>query len=458
MTNDIVQVNVSQIIAPEPNTRQERGAILSQGGTTTAQGTKTLITQLSDLEDVLTPPGPIVAIAWSGGTVTVTTEPLGANYTTGDTFLVTIADVTPSAYNGNFMATVTNNTHFTFPLVSDPGSETVLGTWVPANAASLQKKINTFFGQGSAQAVYILELGPISNGAAIAYLTTWLADNIGFFYSYFVPRGWDGLSDFITLLNTFLNTTAQTYFFVTTKTDTYTNYAGMKCVFALIESPRAPTDEYSIAAPFWVSLHYRPSGSNRVTPLAFSFLFGVTAYPTPGNGALFTALKAAGVNWVGTGGEGGISGTILQWGTMMDVRPFNYWYSVDWTQINIDLNIANAVINGSNNPANPLYFNQNGIDRLQKVGASTLSQGVTYGLILGRVVQTALDQPGYDEALDNGDFAGQAAINAVPFVPYNQAHPSNYRIGKYNGFAVVMTPLRGFDQITFNVSVTDFVA
>jgi hypothetical protein len=274
-----------------------------------------------------------------------------------------------------------------------------------------------------------------------------------------VPKSWGNgdTSDFTTLLASYENTTAKTYFFVTTDADSYTDFADKKCVVALIESPNAPSTEFSLASVFYVTLHYNPSTTNKVTPLSFAYVFGVTPYPSPGNGPLFTALKAAGVNWISNGAEGGISNTMVVWGTTMDVRPFNYWYSVDWTQINIDLDLSNAIINGSNDPINPLYFNQNGIDRLQNVAANTLSRGVTFGMILGRVTQVALDGPDFLVALDDDDFAGQTVINAVPFIPYNLENPSDYKIGRYSGFSVVMTPLRGFDQIVFNVNVTDFV-
>jgi L-aminopeptidase/D-esterase-like protein len=79
-----------------------------------------------------------------------------------------------------------------------------------------------------------------------------------------------------------------------------------------------------------------------------------------------------------------------------------WWYGIDWSQINSDITVANAVINGSNNPANPLYLNQDGINRLQGVGAQTLSNLITYGLAAGTVVQTALDPVALQTAINNG--------------------------------------------------------
>lgn len=461
MTNTIVTVNVTQTIAPTPSKLQQTGAIISQGGTTTAPGTKTLLTQLSDLEAVLVTPKPLASLVWSGGVVTATTaSPHG--YSIGAMFRVTIAGELPTGYNGTFLITITGTTTFTYALIVDPGSETQTGTYVPFHATELNNAATTFFAQGSAQAVYVLEVGPGQAADGVSYLSTWLTDNSNpqFFYSFLVPKSWgqSGPSSFLTLLASYENTTAKTYFFVTTSADSYTDFSDKKCVISLIESPDASSTEFSLAAVFYVTLHYNPSSTNKVPPLSFSYVYGVTPYPSSGNGPLFTQLKAAGVNWISSGAEGGISNTMIVWGTTMDVRPFNYWYSIDWTQINIDLDLSNAIINGSNDPINPLYYNQNGIDRLQNVAANTLSRGVTYGLILGRVVQTGLDAPDFLQALDDDDFIAQTVINAIPFIPYNEENPSDYKIGKYAGFSVVMTPLRGFDQIVFNINVTDFVA
>ncbi|MEJ0017534.1 MAG: hypothetical protein WDN25_13405 [Acetobacteraceae bacterium] len=453
----IVTVNVSQNIAPIPDGLQKTGAFISQGGTTTAPGTLTLLTQLSDLTPVRSVPRALATVTWSGGTVTATTTaPHG--YATGLIFPIAIAGVTPAAYNGTYTCTITGASAFTYAKVSDPGSQTVAGTFVPAASAELLSMATTFFGQGASVSVYVLELGPGSVTAGVAALTAYLTANPNTIYSFLVPRAWDANADFLALVADFESTTAKQYFWVTTTLDNYDSYTAlMKDVIALVEAPGIPATEFSLAAPFWVALHYAPSTTNKVTPFAFSYLFGVTPYPTHGNNATLTALKNANVNYVGTGAEGGISTAILLWGTTMDGRDFTYWYSVDWVQINIQLSISNAVINGSNNPINPLYYNQDGINRLQAVAARVLSSAVTFGLALGTVVQTDLDTTDLSDAIASGAFAAKAVVNAVPFVPYASANPSDYRIGLYAGLAAIYIPARGFIHIIFNLNVTDFV-
>lgn len=454
--SQIVVINVSQTQAPSPAGLQNSGAFVSQGGTTTLAGVQSLVTQLADLTAILSPALALSNISWASSLVTaVTAAPHGIP--NGTQFWVVIAGVAPAGYNGLYLATVTTGSHLTYALVSNPGTVTAEGTYQNATAAELLEMGTTFFANGSGQSVYVNELGVGSPAQGVTALGAWIAANPGVYYSYLVPREWGGESTFVTLANTFTATNAKTYFFTTMTNGNYASFADLKCVVGEIESPGVGATEFSLAAAFYKTLSYRPSNTNRVTPLAFSFQFGVTEYPAAGNNALFTAWKAAGVNWIGDGAEGGISDTILFFGTTMDGRPWNYWYSADWGAINLQRDIANAVINGSNDSAAPLYLDQPGINTLEAVGARTLRNGASFGLVLGTVVQTELDGQAFQTNVENGVYAGQAVINAVPFTTYYDANPGDFKVGIYAGFAAAYAPLRGFEQIIFNLNITDFV-
>jgi hypothetical protein len=458
MGTPIVTVNVTQTVAGLPNTLQQKGAFISQGATNTASETVSMLTQLADLTALLKTPLALTSLSWAGGVVTATTAaPHG--YADNAVLPFTIAGATPAGFNGTFDCTITGASTFTYALQVDPGAETAPGTFVPAAVAELKAMATTFFAQGLSQAVSVLELGPGSAAQGVAALDAYITANPNIFYSYLVPRSWDAEADFLAMLADFEATTSRTYFFVTTTTETYQNYTDvMKCVFALVEAPKLPATEFSLAAAFCVTLHYRPSTTNRVTKTAFAFLFGVTPYPTVGTSALLTALKNASINYVGTGAEGGITNTILFWGTTKDGHDFTYWYSVDWVQTTVDQAIANAIINGSNNPANPLYYNQDGINRLQAVAAATMASGVSFGLVLNGPVQTGLPGPDLSEGLNAGNFAGETVVNAVPFLVYTADNPNDYQLGRYTGFTIVYTPTGGFTAIVFNVIVTQFVS
>lgn len=543
MTNPIVSVNVNVLAAPTPATLQKTGAFISQGATNTTPGTKSLLTQLSDLTPLLKGALALTSLAWSGGVVTATAAaPHGL--TNGDTLPITIAGETPAAYNGTFTATVTGASTFTYPLASNPGAQSVAGVYTLEDVAELTAMATTFFAQGAQQSVYVLELGSGNASDGVTFLTAWIAANPGVFYSYLVPRYWDGNASFLTMLSQFTGTTKKTYFFVTSSLQNWQLYGAYKSAIVMIEAPAygvwpanvltalsqsggdgtattttahgvvpgqyftlsgntpaawngtylallgttgstlkfavsssigaesvlgslaasqyssagVPATELSHAADFWVTLNYKPSSANRVTPLNLSYLFGVTAFPTQGNAALLSALNTANINVVGTGAQGGISSTILIGGNVMDGKPFNYWYSVDWVQINVPRNITAALIAGANNPQNPVYFNQPGINGLQQVAVSTMNQGITNGLVLNPVKVTTLNALDFQTALDADTFSGFSVVNAEPFADYVAENPADYPAGVYDGFSIDYTPLIGFESITVNISVSQFAS
>ena len=225
-----------------------------------------------------------------------------------------------------------------------------------------------------------------------------------------------------------------------------------------VASPGVPSTEFSAAAAFWTVLSWNASSANRVRPLTFAFMFGTTPFPLQGNSSILATLLAANVNYIGTGSEGGIATQILRNGRTMDGNQFNWWYSIDWTQINGDLALSNAVINGSNNLISPLWYNQDGIDTLAGVLSSTIKQGISAGLILGTLNQVALDSMTFATNVENGIYSGQAVVNAVPFATYIAANPNNYKPGIYGGFSVAFTPQTGFQQIILNLQAIQFGA
>ena len=66
----IVQVNVTEQVAPAPSTLQGTGAFISQGATNTAVNTRSLLTQLSDLTPLLMAPIPLASLSASSTTAT----------------------------------------------------------------------------------------------------------------------------------------------------------------------------------------------------------------------------------------------------------------------------------------------------------------------------------------------------------------------------------------------------
>jgi hypothetical protein len=466
----ITVVNVSQQQGPTPSTLQQSGAFVSQGATTLTAGTFSLLAAASSLTPLLPSTKALATLTWASGTVTAIAS-AAHGFTVGDTLQLTISGVTPSGYNGTYLVTVTTATAFTYVLASSPGLETVPGAYTEEDVAELVAMNTTFWAQGSSVLVWVLELGPGNAVDGIAALQSFMVANPNVFYSYLLPHSWGvAPTTYTTLCKNYNGTTAKTYFHITTtlayyQANTTVFSSTLKSGLVSIEAPTVaaaaaaglPT-EFSAAARFWVTLSQNPSSSQQVPQLAFTYVYGVTAYPQMGNNALFVTLKAANIGVIGTGAEGGITNTILLYGRCLDGNDFQaYWFAVDWWQINLDLNTSNAVINGSNSRLAPLKNNQSGINALQAVAGNTMQSAIAFSLAVGTLVLTQMTGTAFALAVEQGQFAGFVVVNAVPFASYNTLSPGDYGIGRYAGLSVAAAPQLGFDQIIYNVEVANFV-
>lgn len=454
----IVKMNVSESLASTPNVLQQTGAIISQGATSLASGSYSLLTAASGLTPLLAPALSISSLAWTSGTVLATTTAAIPGLSVGDTFITTIAGAAPTAFNGTYKTTVTGASTFTYALATNPGTETSPGTYTPPNQGELIAMVDTYFGQGTNNGVYVLELGAGDGTAGPPALTTFINANPGIFYSYLVPRNWDATAALLSLLAGYEAIDSQTYFYITTTSANLSNYTStMKCVLALVEAPSIPLTEFTLAADFAHNLAYAPTSSNKMTPNAFSYQYGVTAYPSQGNASTLAAILAADASFIGTGAEGGLSQTLIRNGTTADGEDFAWWYSADWLQINTDRAVSAAIINGSNNTLAPLYYNQSGINTLQDTVVEVVKQAIAAGLANGTIIQTALDPATFAANLKAGLYAGMNVVNAVPFPIYTQQNPNDYGNKKYAGLSVVYIPMNGFTQVVINVDVTNLI-
>lgn len=367
-----------------------------------------------------------------------TTSPTGGAFpeAPGTPFTVIIAGATPAGYNGTFAATITSGTTFTYPLATSPGVESVAGTYTLPSVGFLIDAFTSFFAQGTSVGAYVLELGPeASDAAGIAALQTWITNNDQpqQFYAYLLPGAWD--KDDAAGLNTFCANYSSAqglhYFFVTTTTANLPTYAGTKSVFAVVPSPTAAPGEHDASGPFYQWLVNNPGPANKLAPMSFRFLFGITSWVQKGNGATINGILSAFGNIALQAAEGGLSNVALYKGTTMDGQQAAAWYGIDWVQIQEKQALAAAIINGSNqNP--PLLYDQNGINTLQAVAQGIANNAVAFGC------------------------ANSAVVTAVPFADYVAANPNDYAAGIYKGLACTMTTQNGFLSITFNLSAVQF--
>jgi hypothetical protein len=495
--NAIVTVHVSIIEAPTPINYQRTGAFVSFGATNLPAGSTSLLSQWSDIESLIYNPSAISNAVWGAGVVTVTTAAPLPHGAVGDVIPIDLNGFNPTALNGTGFvnATVTGASTFTYPLTANPGTIQTMGTYQYANSIELSQMATTYFGQGNEVGVWILELG-YQNSATncVTALTTWLNNNPKTIYGFMMPRrfGSDPTilgtaavpTAFTNLLKTYQAPEKMEYFWLTVTPATMTNLfqvgqlgsggtkgtgSSFKNVLQMVEDPiltdptqeniTDPGGEFTMAAMFYNALAYRPSNTNRISPMAFKYLYGVTEYTQKNNGPLLLSFKSANTNYVSTGAEGGISFTMVYEGVTMDGHDyFNWWYTIDWVQIEVNLNLSNAIINGSNNPLAPLYYNQDGINFLETVLFDTMQDAQTFGMVLGKIQMTQLDGPDLGAAIASGTFAGQCDVNAVPFLNYTLSNPGDYKIGEYDGLSTLFIPARGFIHILVNVVATDLVS
>lgn len=430
ITPTIVTLNTTVTSAPEPSQLQQSGAIVSTGGTSLTTGTYQYCGSLADVVALAAAGLTITSIAVTGTTATATVAAM--TLTTGSTFLTTIAGCTPAALNGTFEATVVSSTTFSFTVPTGTGAATVEGTYTAPGVAFVTQAATTFFAQGNVVGVYVLELG--TQGApsdGITALTTWITDNPQTFYGFLVDSSWDGAG-----LNTLAaandNPNSEVYFLLDTTEANLATYTGTKSVIGVVPAPSAPASEITAAAVLYNLVQNAPSGAAPMRPMQYRQIYGCTPWPSYGQSAAINAILTANGSLVYAGTEGGLPNSYYLWGARtMDGKSINFWYAVDWYQIQVKLALANAILNAANQ-TNPIVYNQQGINALETVANDVGNSAIAFGLML------------------------TVALTAQSFATYTQQNPANYAAGLYGGFAATVTPQLGISQITFNIDATSF--
>lgn len=288
--------------------------------------------------------------------------------------------------------------------------------------------VTNFYQQGSGT-VYILELGAGSTYSVA--LDAYISANPQTFYAYHLPGApVDTDANLVNMCKNYVSQNSMTYFFFDCTLAQVAQFNGTKSVFASTNYSGAASTETSSVHAFYEFINASPTSAKKLAPFAFRYMYGLTPWPERGNQTTFANMKAAYLNFIGTGAQGGVSDDLLFWGYFQDGKPASYWYAVDLVQINLARDLAYEIITGSNSTVNPLVYNQPGITRLQARAATTLDTCVSYGCIVGAPV-----------------------VSAVDFGTYVTENPGDYATGTYNGLSATITPMRGFEQITFYLNV-----
>lgn len=457
--NRIVQINVSEQYAPQPDLLQQKAAIVSQDSTTITPGTAVFIADPTALAPYLNAATAIDTMAWLAGVATITFAS-AHGIAVGDTTPLIVTGCDPSGYDGYYIATASTTTALTYAVAADPGASVTEGSAYFGAAAWLQAADATWWAQNAQRTGYFLvETGESAASAVCLAIDAYITANPRDIYNWCLLPGIDAnKTQALALFNQYNALTSLVKFYMPVTVDTYADWAtedSLHNVFAMIQSPTysAGVELDSVAYAAFIT-NINPTPTNKLPPSSYAYLYGVTKYPV--NNTLMNEFSDGNINFVSVGAEGGISNTILVLGDNLDGTPQNVAYSIDWQQIQLELALANAVINGSNSQINPLYYNQSGIDRLQSVAGATAARGIATGLALGQVVLVQLDPTEFAKNLSNGVYRGNYVINAVPFSIYTALNPSDYSQGLYGGFQASFVPQYGFKRIVFNLEATQF--
>lgn len=206
-------------------------------------------------------------------------------------------------------------------------------------------------------------------------------------------------------------------------------WSGYKGIIAVVPSPSAQAGEFTAAAWAYNVAINQPAANNKLRPMQFRYLNGVTPWPASGYDTEIQTMRNYGANYVGTGAEGGISNNCIFGGTTSALSQISAWYGLDWEMINVQQSVTAAVINGSNSYP-PLEYDQHGINTLDAVAQQTADNGITFGC------------------------AQSAVVSSIPFYTYNQQQPDDYALGQYNGLSAAVVGQNGFMSLVFNMNVS----
>ncbi|MDF7674745.1 hypothetical protein PT277_05335 [Acetobacteraceae bacterium ESL0709] len=344
---------------------------------------------------------------------------------------------------------------FTVSLAAGVASDIAAGTEFKADIAGLNiydnsQAITELMAMGNSwfannnTGCWVLELGIMQPNMMGTAFANWYQQNNLLFYGYVFPRKAALDSAMASFLANQSGNNTRVYFFLCGDKDGYssliTNGNGQKSTFYGVEytgsvvtaqTTAANTSSEHLAAAVCAQFcSANPSAMNRLAPMSFRVLNGITSWPEAKNATYFQTFKTDNVGFAGTSNEGGIEGSILFWGNFMNGDTMSGWYGADWCSINMELQLANAIIEGSQPGINPLVYDQSGISRLAARAQQMLDSAVSAGCIL----------PNY-------------IFDVTSFENYLKNNPSDYPAGIYNGLAATITPVRGFLSLTYNLAV-----
>ncbi|MFM0503964.1 hypothetical protein [Paraburkholderia caffeinilytica] len=441
ITPQIVNLTAVLTVAPEPSQLQRSGAFVSVGGTTLATGSYLYCSQLSALQAVLQTSG-------SGNQVELNT--MGTTFyaqgTSVGAYVLELGTQSSSVAAIEALQTwITDNPGIFYaylvPAEWDNQDEVVGSVIVTAGGTGYTSAPTvTFSGGGGgsgAAGTAVIQGGSVvsvtitnpGEGYTTAPTVAFSAPGSGT-----TATGTANLAAELNIVaSNYASPTGRTYFFITTTVANIATYQPNKSVYAFVPSPTATSQEFGAAAHFYQWLVNNPGPASKLAPMAYRFLNGVTPWPATGYSAnIQTVLSAYGnINLVPP--QGGITNTCIFKGTTSDGSQSSWWYGIDWYQIAVTNDLADEVINGSNEEP-PLLYDQDGINQLAGVAQRDLNTAISYGCALS------------------------GTVTAASFASYTTANPANYKAGIYQGLGANIVGQNGFLQVGIQLDAIQFAS
>jgi hypothetical protein len=440
ITPQIVNLTAVLTVAPIPSQLQRSGAFVSVGGTTLTTGTYLYCSQLNALEAVL---------ATSGSGNQAELQTMGTTFfaqgTSIGAYVLELGVQTSGAAGIEALnAWITNNPGIFYaylvPAAWDNTSE-VVGSVIVTTGGSGYTSAPTVAFSGGGGGTGATATATIANGAVTGVTIT----NPGSGYTAAPTVTFTGgsgtgaaatanlASELNIIAGEYASPTGRTYFFISTTAANVATYQPNKSVYAFVPSPTATSQEFGAAAHFYQWLVNNPSATSPLAPMAYRFLNGVTPWPATGYASqVQTVLSAFGnINLVPP--QGGITNTCIFKGTTSDGSQSSWWYGIDWYQIRVTDDLADEVVNGSNEEP-PLLYSQDGVNRLAGVALRDLNTAISFGCALS------------------------GTITATSFSAYTTANPANYKAGIYQGLGANIVGQNGFLQVGILLDAIEFAS
>lgn len=177
-------------------------------------------------------------------------------------------------------------------------------------------------------------------------------------------------------------------------------------------------------------LGYKPTAAQKLTGLSYRELIGITPMDSTSQKtqAQTATMDAANVNYpYAASTQGSARGTILFRGLCLNGDGAEQWYGTDFTAINAQAAVNNAIIEG-NQPGNtPVGYDPFGVRALKNAAQISCNNDLAVGV------------------------ATIATVTAQDLATYLAENPNDYAKKTYNGLTLEVTPFESIRTVTINL-------